>query len=346
MPVKNIFYISAWSKDDPAGGIYTYKLTGNGVENIGFAPFFMAGYLCFSADGKRVYATGAQQAQEGVAAFAVNGDGTLTFLNFVPSCGKSSCHVCTAPGGKFLYTANYSSGNFSEFSLDENGKITALTRLTEHQGSGPVTARQECAHPHFAAVTPDGKFLAVADLGIDKIVCYPFDPAAGIDPQHPVESPMPAGCGPRHIHFAPDGIAYLLTELGNTVISLRYQNGHFEILNEISLLPEKCVCDTKASAIRMSTDRRFLVATNRGFDSLVVIEVDGTGGMKIRQTTLSGGISPRDVNFLPDGRSFAAANEFSGEIYFFDFDTEKGELTPNGIKLKHLRPLCIAWSEK
>ena len=344
--MKDVFYISAWSKDEPAGGIYTYKMTEKGVDPIGFAPLFMAGYLCFSADGKRMYATGSVDSQEGVAAFEVKEDGTLSFLNFVPSCGKSTCHVCTAPGGKFLYTANYSSGNFSEFSLDETGKVSALTRVTAHYGSGPVTDRQECAHPHFVSVTPDGKFLAVTDLGTDKLVCYPFDPETGIEHAKGIESPMPAGCGPRHIHFASDGIAYLLTELGNTVISLRYQEGRFELLNELPLLPEKTVCDSKASAIRMSADGKTLVATNRGFDSLVVIRVDGKGGMEKEQTTLSGGVSPRDVNFLPDGKSFAAANEFSGEIYFFDFDAEKAALTPNGIKLKHLRPLCIAWSEK
>ena len=43
--MKDVFYISAWSKDDPAGGIYTYKLSEKGVEQVGGAPLFMAGYL-------------------------------------------------------------------------------------------------------------------------------------------------------------------------------------------------------------------------------------------------------------------------------------------------------------
>jgi 6-phosphogluconolactonase len=127
---------------------------------------------------------------------------------------------------------------------------------------------------------------------------------------------------------------------------MKYAEGRFTVIEEISLLPEKCITETKASAVRMSADGRFLVATNRGFDSLVVIEVDGKGGMKKNQTTLSGAVSPRDVNFLPDGRHFAAANEFSDVIYFFDFDPEKGTLAPNGLKLVYPRPLCIAWSGK
>lgn len=344
--MNDVFYITAWSKSDPQGGIHALSLKAGALENIGFSPLLMAGYIAFSADGKRLYATGAVNGEEGVSAYAVKEDKTLEFLNFVPSKGISTCHVCTAPGGKFLYTANYSSSSFSEFVLNEDGSIKELTQCICHTGSGPVTARQECAHPHYVSVTPDGKFLAVTDLGCDKIFCYPFDSEKGIDAAHPAVSPMPAGCGPRHIHFAQENIAYLLTELGNTVLSMTYENGSFKIINELSLLPEGCNCDTKASAIRMSADGRFLVATNRGFDSLVVIEVDGRGGMKKVQTTLSGAVSPRDVNFLPDGRHFAAGNEFSDVIYFFDFDPEKGTLAPNGLKLVYPRPLCIAWSGK
>ena len=341
--MENIFYLSSWSKDSPQGGIYTYRLQNGELELLGFAPLLMAGYLCFSPGSDILYATGSVGAEEGVAAFAVNEDASLTYLNFFPSAGKSTCHNCAAPGGRFLYTANYSSGDLTEFTLASDGTLSGRGKVVAHTGSGPVKERQECAHPHFVSITPDGAFLAVADLGIDKIVSYPFDPLSGIDEKHPVESPMPSGCGPRHILFAENNIAYLLTELGNTILSMKYCNGVFSVINEISLLPEKCVCNTKASAIRMSADGRFLVGTNRGFDSVVLIEVDGCGGMKKIQTTLSGGSSPRDVNFLPDGRSFAAANEFSDNIYFFDFDPETGALVPNGLKLEHLRPLCIVW---
>ena len=342
--MNDIFYMTAWSKESPRGGVYACSIEENLLKELDFFPVNMAGNITFSVDGKRLYATCAMGEDEGVAAFAVKEEKNIGFLNFIPSKGKSTCHVCTAPGGKFLYTANYASSSFSEFTLNSDGSLKALNKVITHSGSGPVTDRQECAHPHFVSITPDGAFLAVTDLGCDKIVCYPFDPETGIDTEHPVESPMPSGSGPRHIHFASEPIAYLLTELGNTVLSMRYEKGTFSIINEISLLPETCRCNTKASAIRMSADGRFLVGTNRGFDSLVVIAVDGKGGMTLNQTTLSGGVSPRDVNFLPDGRHFAAANEFSDVIYFFDFDTEKGVLTPNGIKAEYPRPLCIAWS--
>jgi len=341
--MEKFFYITAWSKEDPAGGILTYTLEGKKLEQHGFSPLAMAGYLCFSPDGKRLYATGAREGAEGVAAFALLPDGKLEFLNFCPSQGKSTCHCAVSPDGGFLYTANYSSSSFSEFALDGTGRIGELTQVVTHTGTGPVTNRQECAHPHFVSVTPDGRFLAVTDLGNDTLFCYPYVPGKGIDPAGTVRTPVTPGRGPRHLLFAPGDIVYLVTELGNTVISMKYGEGRFTFLDEISLLPEGCVCATKASAVRMSGDGRFIVATNRGFDSLVVIAVDGKGGMTHVQTTLSGGNSPRDVNFLPGGKVFAAANEFSDNIYFYDFDTERGLLTPNGLKLTMPRPLCITW---
>ena len=109
--MKNIFYLTAWSKESPKGGIYSYTLSDEGLKQHGFAPLFMAGYLCFSPDGKTLYATGAQEGAEGVAAYALKDDGEFEYLGFVPSSGVSTCHVCTSPDGKYLYTANYASGS-------------------------------------------------------------------------------------------------------------------------------------------------------------------------------------------------------------------------------------------
>ena len=87
---------------------------------------------------------------------------------------------------------------------------------------------------------------------------------------------------------------------------------------------------------------RYLFASNRGFDSIAVFRLDGKGGMERTSLVLSGGSSPRDINFLPGGKMFAAANEFSDVLVFFDYDGEGG-LTPNGLIYKLPRPLCVMW---
>ena len=106
-------------------------------------------------------------------------------------------------------------------------------------------------------------------------------------------------------------------------------------------MPCKISYPTKAAAIRLSADERFLLVTNRGFDSVALISLDGAGGMVLADLTLSGGNSPRDLNFLDDDRFVAVGNEFSGNVYFFNYNAENGRLTPNGYKLELPRPLCF-----
>ncbi len=342
---KTDFYLAAWS-DRPASGIYRYRLTPEGRPALGsFQPLPKAGYLAWSPDRRFLYSTCSLSAEsDSVAAFAVDAEGDLRFLNSVRSGGRSCCHLTVSPDGQFVYAANYFSATFAEFKLNADGSIAGRTRLIRHEGSGPNLKRQEMPHPHFTGFTPDGRFVAVIDLGIDAVKCYPYTPGSGIDPEGAVTSAVrPAGSGPRHLAFAPDGrIAYLINELGNTLFSCAYADGRFETIAGIDLLPRGVECATKASAVRMSPDGNWLVATNRGFDSLVLVRLDGRGGMEISDLVFSGGSSPRDVNFLPGGRWFAAAHEFTDNVRFFDFDPERGRLTPNGYELTGLpRPICV-----
>ncbi len=342
----DIFYLTAWHQNAPEGGVYTFELepSGRPVQR-GFAPLRLAGYLAFSPNRRFLYSTGADAAgTEGAAAFEILPDGTLKALNFVVSGGKSTCHCCVSPDGRFLYTANYFSSSVSEFRVDpESGRILELSNLTFHSGNGPVPKRQECAHPHFSCFTPEGRYVAVNDLGTDRIHAYAWTPAEGLSIAGAKVTPVnPPGSGPRHLVFNRRGtLAYLINELGNTVQSYRYDDGKFEFIASVDLLPRGVALPSKAAAIRLDPAENFLMATNRGYDSVVSIKLDGQGEMEVVSVTLSGGKSPRDANFLPGGKFFAAANEFSDDVFFFDYDGTSGRLTPNGYQLQLPRPLCI-----
>lgn len=337
-------FISAWSETPGEGGIRTYSISPDCQPHFhSSVELLCAGYLAFSPDRKILYSTcRANENSDAVAAFAIDQDGSLKQLGqIVESTGLSTCHLSVSPDGRFLYAANYFSGTFSEFSLAQDGSINALERVFCHTGSGPNKQRQEMAHPHCCVFSPDGRFLTVADLGNDTLFSYPYSPDRGIDFDHPVTSATAPGDGPRHILFDPEKeLAYVIMELGNSVISYHFDNGRFTAADELYLLPRGVNCPTKASALRFSDDRSFLLCSNRGFDSLASIELDGSGGMFPAAITLSGGSSPRDINFI--GKDFfAAANEFSDEVRFFDFDRSDGSLTPNGFELRMPRPLCI-----
>ncbi len=339
-----VFYVAACSEKE-GGGIYGYKMAGEGApEQISFAPLPRANYLAFSPDRKYLFSTCSIGDEGGVASFAIQRDGSLTPLNRMPADGLSTCYVITDPAGKYLYAANYLTGNFAEFKL-VGGRIVERSKQVRHEGKGPNEARQDGPHPHFCGLTPDGRYLCVVDLGIDAIMVYPLDPEKGLRADGVIRNPVvPAGSGPRHLVFDRSGrIAYLLNELGNTVMSYRYEDGRFTHLATRSMLPPHANVETKAAAIRLSEDEAYLFATNRGFDSIAVYRLDGSGGMELHDLVLTGGSSPRDINFLPGYKMLAAANEFSDQLVFFDYDSANGKLTPNGIIYQLPRPLCVMW---
>ncbi|MBE6369098.1 MAG: lactonase family protein [Lentisphaerae bacterium] len=338
-----LFYLCGMTPDT-TGGIYGYELDENNIPQQKFhQPFCGCNLLCRSVDGKVLYSTCIIDGNGGVASFRIKADGSLEYLNMVAANGKSTCYVATAPGGKYLYAANYSSSNISEFTLNSDGSIRELKRSIMFSGSGP-DERQNMPHPHFTDFTPDGRQLMVIDLGTDEIRLFDFDPEAGL---LNVEKPdvfkvEPAGSGPRHIIFNRAGnMAYLLNEIGNTVCVLDFADGKFTFRQLVNTLPESVEIYSKASAIRLSADERFLFASNRGYDSTAVFKILADGTLELQDVVPSEGESPRDVNFLPGGEFFAMANEFSDNLSLFAYDKAAGKLTSCNFSLSLPRPLYI-----
>ena len=332
--------------EDCSGGIYGYELDENNVPQQKFhQPFCGCNYLAYSCDRKVLYSTCIIDGAGGAAAFRICPDGALEYLNKLPSAGKSTCYIIAAPGGKYLYTANYFSSNISEFSLQEDGSLKALERTVKFSGRG-VHERQEMAHPHYVNFTPDGRFLIVIDLGLDAVKLFEFDPEKGlVDPENPrCFKVTPAGSGPRHLVFNSVGnMAYLLNEVGNTVSVLKFEHDQFQLCQQLSTLPADFTGYSKAAAIRLAPDGRFLLASNRGLDSTAVFKVLDNGLLEFMELVASEGVSPRDINFLPDHKHLVMANEFSDNNAFFDYDPATGKLSFNGNQVKMPRPLAVYW---
>ncbi len=333
-----MFYILA-STTEPQGGIYQYELNEfNQPVQIGFYRLPGTNWLIFSRDRTRAYATCAvdNDGGTGVAAFKVSQkSGKLTELNRVAANGRASCHLCLDPTEKRLFSANYSSGSISEFAVADDGSIKELTRVTSHCGVGVNLPRQDSAHTHFTAISPDGKYLIVNDLGLDAIFAYPLN---GEDPI--ISRITPAGTGPRHLVFTPDGShAYLLTELFGQLIYLDYEDGLFTVRKRYSALAPDYSGINTASALRYSPDGRFIVASNRGEDTLVSWEIQKDGDLKFVGRYPSGGHYPRDFNFVEDGKFVIAANEFSGEVAWFIWNDGKLVRQDGVINLPH--PLMV-----
>ena len=130
--------------------------------------------------------------------------------------------------------------------------------------------RQDHPHAHYINQTPDGKYVAVTDLGADRIITYKFDDNGF---EFYKESLFKDSDGTRHIEFHDNGkFAYVVHELSNTVSVAEYNDGKFEELERHLTIPENFDGDTKLAAVRLSHDQQFLYVSNRGHDSIAILK--------------------------------------------------------------------------
>jgi 6-phosphogluconolactonase len=349
-----LVYVGTNSKQG-GKGIYAYrfdaktgKLTDPGLAAETENPFF----LTTSENGKILYAVNELDSFEGqeagsVSSFAIHKDtGKLTLLNAVSSRGTVPAHPVIDRSGKSLLVANYGGGNsVAVFPILENGGLGGASSLVQHKGVGVNPDRQEGPHAHGIVMSSDNRFALVADLGIDQVIVYPFDPikrtlgsAAHIVKVHP-------GAGPRHIVFSPNQkFAYLITEMGSTVVVYSYKaaDGSLEELQTISTLPKEFAGKTDAAEIEIDRSGKFLYASNRGADSIAVFAVDPKKGMLTSVGfTPTQGKTPRHFVIDPTGRWLIAANQNSNNLVIFSIDQKTGQLTQHGDALKSPGPVCV-----
>src|SRR5208337_3215742 len=160
---------------------------------------------------------------KGIYAYEFDAEtGTLTARGVAAETRDPSWLVIH-PNGKFVYAANYTSGNVAVFPILPDGKLGEHTALVKDSGTlGPNKERQEGPHAHW--VEPDGsnRSIYVADLGLDQVMSYPFDPAKGTLRDRPniFRAATQPGTGPRHAILSRDGqleFIYVLGELKSTV---------------------------------------------------------------------------------------------------------------------------------
>jgi len=89
-------------------------------------------------------------------------------------------------------------------------------KVIQHAGSGPHMQRQRAPHTHCAQFSADGRFLLVADLGIDQIITYAVTEAGvgvNVGACTSIANTEP-GAGPRGLVWHPNGhVVYVVYEL-------------------------------------------------------------------------------------------------------------------------------------
>ncbi len=145
-----------------------------------------------------------------------------------------------------------------------NGTLGTPTTI-QHTGNSADKERLKKPHVHSTVFSPDGKYIFVSDLGIDKVMIYSLTQAVANPNQatDPFEATTP-GSGPRHFTFHPNGkLAYLVEEMGGAVSAFKYKDGRLTQVQHISTYPANYTGKKWSADIHISPDGRFLYATNR-----------------------------------------------------------------------------------
>ncbi|GAB3529360.1 lactonase family protein [Pontibacter brevis] len=282
-----------------------------------------------------------------VSAFAVDQqNGNLTFLNQVPSKGGAPCYISVGNKGKTVLVANYVGGNVAAFAVQENGHLAEAASVEQHQGTGPNKDRQEAAHAHYVAPSPDNRYVYAVDLGVDKIYGYRLASEGGtLVPMEPaVAFTAKPGAGPRQLAFHPNGqYAYVINELNSTMTALTYNSdGSLSEIQTLPTLPADFKENNQPAAVRVSPDGKFLYGSNRGHNSIVVYAIDKeTGKLTHVETVPSGGDWPRDFTIDLTGNILLVANERSNNIVSFKIDKATGKLTATGHEAEVHKPVNV-----
>jgi 6-phosphogluconolactonase len=309
-------------------------------------------FLAFAPDGKHLYAVNEVDTFENaptgsVSAFRVDpATGKLTLINQQPSMGGGPCHLVVDKGGKNVLVANYGGGSTAVLPIVEGGGLGKPSSFVQHVGSSADPGRQKGPHAHSVNLDAAGKFAVVADLGLDKLLVYKFDPAAGIiTPNDPPFASLNPKFGPRHFDFdlkAPFG--YVINELNSTVTAWNYdaETGKLTPIHTISTVPSQFKGSNHPADVHVHPSGKFLYGSNRGHNSIVVYTIDPSSGKLSYVENQSEGIkNPRNFGIDPTGKFLLVANQDANTVVVFRIDEATGKLKPTGQSLKAPRPVCL-----
>ncbi|SDB86765.1 6-phosphogluconolactonase [Pelagirhabdus alkalitolerans] len=323
-------YIGTYTKAE-SEGVYQFSLDVNEpfiTEVNPVAKLDNPTYVTVSQDNNNLYATFKEGEEGGVVAFKIDQKTKqLTELNRLSQVGAPPCHVSVNRDRTMVVTANYHTKQIISYALNEDGSLKEVASINEHEGSGPHE-RQEKPHLHYAGFTPDEKYVVAIDLGSDEIWTYDVLEGGKLEKRNVFHAP--AGSGPRHIVFAPNGqYAYTMTELTSEVLTLSYdeKTGEFKQIQAIKAIPPQHKTVNDGSAIHMTSDGRFVYVANRGHNSIALFEVDeDTHELKLIEWKSTEGDWPRDFVLSPCEKFVVASNQKSGTLTLFTRDEKTGQL--------------------
>lgn len=340
---KIIMYTGSYSEEKSIT-VYNFDTRNGTVDFLMHGPVISkASYLCVGVNGclYAVMENSETGRTGGVAAFRIDSYGGLSDINRLMISEMGPCHLSVDKSCRYLAVANYGEGSVSLLSLNPDGSIGKLLDTVYHQGAlGPRKDRQDKSHAHYVMFTEDAAKLFVCDLGLDMVIFYKISPDGKLKASKECSITLKPGSGPRHF-VKNRQFMYIINELSNDVSVYEESKSGFQMLQNITTLPENFIGDSAASAIHFSDDRKLLYCSNRGHDSIAVFSVDSASGLLTAiGHFFTDGAGPRDFYPVPGNKYIVVANQVSDSLTVLKIMPD-GSLESSG-KLYHTdKPTCV-----
>jgi len=333
---KYMAYVGSYSYNGKAKGITVFDVD---VEKGVFherceVEVDNSSYIVASRDNRTLYSI----ADEGVVAFRILENGSLSRLNSAKIKGMRGCHISTDENDKYIFVSGFHDGKATVLRLRRDGGVGEIVDGVFHKGLGSVAERNFRPHVTCVRRTPDDKYVLVVDSGLDQVKIYRFSETD----EHLIQVdaiPCDLESAPRNLQFSADGkFCYLMYEQKNVIDVFSYETGErvpkMEKLQTISTMKEKHSQVAAACSLRFSPDQKHMFCSNAGDESVSVYKRDSKTGFLTQICCLPiSGEYPKDIAVFPDDRHLAVINHESGTITFFQIDYENGLLimSANGI---------------
>ncbi|TWT04342.1 lactonase family protein [Planococcus sp. CPCC 101016] len=324
--------IKLWEFEDNTG-----KLT----EQLGVAGIERPSFLAVHPNGTSFVAASEVGNGELVSYWIHPIAKKIVEINRQSSNGDHPAHVTIDETGQWLLSVTYSGATVNVYPLHANGSIGTLAASVKHGGSGPDADRQDAAHPHSVIQVPGKNLFLVSDLGTDTIFTYKLDADTGaLALRYSIQTE--AGAGPRHLSFHPTKpFVYSLNEINSTLMVYRIsQSGQLEFLQLLPLIPDSYKGGNTSAEIAVSSDGRFVYASNRGHDSIASFAVQHNGTLEVVGLTDSGGEGPRHFAIIPGNEWLVVANENSHTLTVLKVHHSGAPCTVENI-VQTTAPVCV-----
>ena len=256
-----------------------------------------------------------------VATFRIDRANKILIPLGLTKIGANAAYLATDQTGKTLLWASYSDGLVGSHSLKENGEVKpgALSRIET----------KRCAH----AILTDSsnRFAFVPHTGPNAIYQFRFDAKSGkLTKNNPLTTSPAAGLEPRHLAFHPKlPIIYCDDEKGDSVTAYHFNldTGQLKAFHSQSTLPTDFDGSQNTCAdIEITSDGRFVYASNRGHNSIAGFSVDAKTGKLTSIGQFVTGAIPRSFNLDPDNQWMIVAGQRSHDLHVYKRNSTSGKL--------------------